>query len=226
MVSLVHVVGISVCNCRRLFGATKSYELRFVFLCRRKDDTDMSDPPQKTTKKKGYAETHTGHQYKIKADLKRKLFEMFTGQGMNRKHSLDFLRYVEHDLRTEEPQDVVNCRRAVEEQYNTLSQPQKRTLTTLLTHKMTEGVDDEINTVLNEEVLSVLPFLRRRSVRLRANSGMRKIRQDKIDLEFISDFMHNHCRYFLARALITVECSKTLFVLLQVEHVWIQSLCG
>ena len=99
MVSLVHVVGISVCNCRRLFGATKSYELRFVFLCRRKDDTDMSDPPQKTTKKKGYAETHTGHQYKIKADLKRKLFEMFTGQGMNRKHSLDFLRYVEHDLR-------------------------------------------------------------------------------------------------------------------------------
>ena len=45
----------------------------------------------------------------------------------------------------------------------------------------------------NDNVLAELPTLRKRSEELFQQSE-RKEREDKIDLQFVSDYMHDHCR--------------------------------
>lgn len=92
-----------------------------------------------------------------------------------------------------------------------------------MTH--TETDTDE---VLNEDALALFPSLRRRSADL-LGTGARKTRSDKIDLELISDFMHDYCRYVLL--LLNVDifrsafnlCLLSLFVMLQSEYIWQQN---
>jgi hypothetical protein len=48
---------------------------------------------------------------------------------------------------------------------------------------------------LDEELLSVLPFLKERAEKLRKmKNRSRKQRADAVDLDIIDDFMHEHCR--------------------------------
>ena len=49
------------------------------------------------------------------------------------------------------------------------------------------------NGTVNENMVALLPQLRDRSSILLASTG-RKEREDKVDLQFIVDFMHSFCR--------------------------------
>ena len=56
-----------------------------------------------------------------------------------------------------------------------------------------QGPYDQQCRARNDDVLAELPTLRKRSEELFQQSE-RKEREDKIDLQFVSDYMHNHCR--------------------------------
>ena len=83
------------------------------------------------------------------------------------------------------PQGNVDCCKAIEDQYESLNNSNKRLLVLTLTHK---------NGELNIQVLDTLPFLRRRCAQL-LEKPVRSERSDKIDLTSISDFIHDYCRY-------------------------------
>lgn len=113
-------------------------------------------------------------------------FGMFSRHRVDRESSLAFVHQVRRELGDQEAaEDSVQFCEAVEDQYKTLNQDGKRSLVSLLTHK--EGG-------CNEAVLQHLPFLRDRSEKLIRQPG-RKDRADKIDLSFVSHFMHDYCRY-------------------------------
>jgi hypothetical protein len=116
--------------------------------------------------------------------MKQQVFDMFLRNEMDAGDAVDFLHGIEKEL-DHVPNEIADFREVVQDQFNSLSQPQKRSLLSNLTHK-----DGE----LNVDVLECLPFLRNRSEKLLANP-YRKEREDKIDVSFISDFMHEYCRY-------------------------------
>lgn len=118
---------------------------------------------------------------------------MLAANRMGTSDSLAFLRNVEKELGYED-QKSVDFREAVEAQYNSLDQPGRRTLISHLTHN---------NGALNEDTIACLPFMRERSVKMIENP-VRKERSDKIDLGFISEFMHDYCRY------LSLYCTKQL----------------
>ena len=144
-------------------------------------DTTSTMPARK--KVKFYQDRHSATKYKAVANMKQRMFDMFTEFNMNRAEAREFLRSAEKTLGFES-QTECHFRTVIEEQYKSLGQMKKKALVLLLTHR--DGA-------LNEDVLQHLPFLRRRSRSL-LSSPDRKEREDKIDLTFISDFMHEHCR--------------------------------
>ena len=145
----------------------------------------MSDPPAKKQRKlKPHKLKHKSCQNKVKAEMKQQVFDMFSRNQFDAEDAVDFLHGVEKEL-DHVPNEIADFREVVQDQYQSLSQTKKRSLVSNLTHK-----DGE----LNVEMLECLPFLRNRSVKLLANPD-RKEREDKIDLSFISDFMHEYCRY-------------------------------
>lgn len=100
----------------------------------------------------------------------------------------DVLRYLENQLCGPRAQEVLTANNdaLISRVLDPLTLPQRNELIRLLTHSGDE---------LNAEVLAVYPTLRARSETLLATNRKRKTRSDKIDLQFISDFMHEHCRY-------------------------------
>ena len=85
------------------------------------------------------------------------------------------------------------------------NQSDKRSFIKLLTHK-----DGEIN----EDIVSALPFLAIRSKSL-LEQPVRKVRSDKIDLDFISEFVHNYCRYVDTSTIIDpVACSLIMLYIM------------
>ena len=139
--------------------------------------------------------------YKDKAKQKKTLKASFVELGMTRDEALLFLCEVQADMGSEST-EVINCREHIERQYNTLQQSEKRQLIKLLTHK--EGD-------LNNDVIACLPFLKKRSIKLLAKPE-RQERTDKIDLAFISQFMHDHCRYVNIYALLYRRFTCTLLI--------------
>ena len=68
----------------------------------------------------------------------------------------------------------------------------RNNLITLLTHTGPPGAEgNEMNT----DLLTFFPSLEKRSQKL-LEFKQRKCREDKIDTSFISDFMHDYCRYY------------------------------
>lgn len=141
----------------------------------------MSEQPLK--KPKLHKDKHKSRQNKVKAGMKNQLFDLFSQHQFNASDAVNFLHDVEKDL-DYEPEELCDFRKVVEEQWCQLSQPDKRSLISTLTHKGGE---------LNNDMLKCLPSLRSRSEKLLANPD-RKERNDKIDVTFISDFMHDYCR--------------------------------
>ena len=157
--------------------------------------TESTCPPRKKSKK--HKDKHTSNQYKALSAMMRKLFDMFDEYCLERDDALAFLQVAQQEL-GHEPEEATNFRNVVQEQYSSLTQKEKRTLIPLLTHTNNGAT-------VNESVLQCLPFLEDRSRYLLANPE-RKVRDDKIDLKFISDFMHDHCRYiFICNAICNNE---------------------
>ena len=142
----------------------------------------MSERPAK--KKKLHKEKHKSRQYKVISVMKQEVFDILSRNNFSAGDAVNFLHDVEKDL-DHVPKDLFSFREVVKDQFNQLSQPGKRSLISNLTHSR----DGE----LNDEMLDCLPFLRTRSEKLLANPD-RKERNDKIDVNFISDFMHDYCR--------------------------------
>lgn len=99
-----------------------------------------------------------------------------------------FLHDVEKRL-SFQPQGNVDCCKAIEDQYESLNNSNKRLLVSTLTHK---------NGELNIQVLDTLPFLRRRSAQL-LEKPVRSERSDKID------FILDYCRYVYLCILICIS---------------------
>ena len=111
------------------------------------------------------------------------MFSLFDAEQFTAEEIVNFLHEYEYNVGYV-PQETIACGEAIKNQYDKLAQSEKRTLISLLTHR--DGM-------LNQSVLDALPFLRQRSEELLQNP-VRKVRSDKIDLDFISEFMHEHCR--------------------------------
>jgi hypothetical protein len=132
---------------------------------------------------KPFADKEKSHQFKVKSAIKTKMFSLFDAEQFTAEEIVNFLHEYEYNVGYV-PQETIACGEAIKNQYDKLAQSEKRTLISLLTHR--DGM-------LNQSVLDALPFLRQRSEELLQNP-VRKVRSDKIDLDFISEFMHEHCR--------------------------------
>ena len=140
------------------------------------------------------------NRYKLFWEIKEQLFTtIFVTQRMDDCDAKEFLDYAMRDLdntavgnekrQQQAQEDIFN------EQLKSLSLVERNQLYRLLTHEKPQGDDDGGYWSLNEDMLGLFPFLRKRSsVLLNNMRDGRKTREDKIDLQFISDFMHNYCR--------------------------------
>jgi hypothetical protein len=128
--------------------------------------------------------------YKVFQKMKKELHEIFDRRGFqDTDDCLEYLAYVVKDLTCESTSVKKDI---IDNQLQSLSLPDRNSLITLLTHQSNSSSDDEAPR-LNESMLAIHPSLRKRSGEL-LEQKQRKIRSDKIDLQFISDFMHNYCR--------------------------------
>ena len=123
------------------------------------------------------------------------LHTKFSDRRMSDDDQLEFLQYMEYSVTGKKNKkrhvDITPFDSTVEFQLKSLPLTERNELIRLLTHKPGEEDDDD---VINEEMLTLLPSLQNRSMIL-LEKNARKQRADKIDLKFISDFMHDYCRY-------------------------------
>ena len=120
--------------------------------------------------------------YLIFQTMKKTLYKLFEANGMRHlEDCLSFLNYFEKDLA--ESSGRANLDTAISNQIESLTLPETNQLISLLSHQ---------NGELNNEILLAYPVIRPRSMLLLG--AERKMRKDKIDLQFISDFMHDYCR--------------------------------
>ena len=132
--------------------------------------------------------------YKEFVALRDDLHIKFSDRRMSDDDQLEFLQYMEYSVTGKRNKkrnvDITPFDSTVEFQLKSLPLTERNELIRLLTHKPGEEDDD----VINEEMLTLLPSLQNRSMSL-LEKNARKQRADKIDLKFISDFMHDYCRY-------------------------------
>ena len=127
-----------------------------------------------------------------KLQLKRKItnsvFELFDKHIITHPDDMrDIMKLVEQDVGVENTTSLA-IEEAVEKQRKHLTLHQRNDLCRLLTHNA-DGKPDI-------DILGVFPMLKERSHQLAATdaAGGRKERCDKIDLQFIEDYMHDYCR--------------------------------
>lgn len=135
-----------------------------------------------------YCNLKSTRQYEIKSTLKESVDKIFKQYKVeNKSDCVDCLRYVERALLQSQPQQqsIIYNDTVIQDQLTKLSLPSRNQLVRLLSHS---------EETLNEDVLNIFPSLRAKSEHL-LNTGRRKTRCDKMDVTFISDFMHAYCRY-------------------------------
>jgi hypothetical protein len=136
----------------------------------------------KNSSKLPFNEKKKSRKYEIMKKLKENIYTMFEDNGMTEMEDcVEFLTYMEKDLNNGTSRSSIET--AVANQMASLSLPDTNTLIALLSHQ---------NGELNEEMLQAFPAMRKRSTALLG--AVRKTRSDMIDLQFISDFMHDYCR--------------------------------
>lgn len=138
---------------------------------------------------KPFAMKSRKHQQMIFRDMKEKLDIMYADNFMDQTaHCVEFLDYCRAGLLQFDVQrEIVKAEEAISAQLQSLELAERNILIPLLTHL--EGC-------VNESMLNIFPSLEKRSQQLLLDIE-RKQREDKIDLEPISDFMHDYCRYIL-----------------------------
>lgn len=133
------------------------------------------------------------YQRKIRATIGREVMDIFMKHNVSVVDDMmeiwnvvakDFIGY---DVESSSFEDAFA---AQEKEY---SLQERYTLYRLLTHSPPKAADESAS--LNEDILKYLPFLRRKSQHiLEVDAKGRQERCDKIDLEFIDDYMHDYCR--------------------------------
>ena len=132
-----------------------------------------------------FSEKKSSRQYEIKSAIRDQVFNLCQDESMSDEEILDLLDYAKREyirlmkMVDQEPQ------LALEAALKGRTLSERNQLTRLLTHTA-EGE-------LNEKMLQIFPTLRCRSVGLHTASN-RKEREDKINTQFIVDFMHDICR--------------------------------
>ena len=146
-------------------------------------DTNKATHIPPASQPTAFANKSSTRKYEIKLKMKQDLMGIFNEEKMVTEDCLEFLKYMSkelHSISKSTPFDQV-----ITSQLDTLGLQERTSLIRSLTH---------CNGALNQDMLKIFPVLTKRSAKLLA-SGPRKVRRDKIDFKFISDFMHNHCRY-------------------------------
>ena len=136
---------------------------------------------------KSFSEMGQTTQYAIKKKIKREVDMLFVKYMIDRDADcLDCLKFIanHHQSHSTRDRNVKNDT-VINKVLSKLKLSDRDKLVRLLTHNGEE---------INNEVLEIHPSLRHRSEIL-LKAGARKTRRDKIDLQFISDFMHSACRY-------------------------------
>jgi hypothetical protein len=136
-----------------------------------------------------FASKDPEYQKKIQRQMRQQLFDTFSDNSMhNTVDCLAFLKSCEAQLGV--PAAGQDREEVMSTQLKTLSLPNRNRMISLLTHNSGK---------INTDMLEIFPGLEARSRELLQQSD-RKERCDKIDLMFVSDFMHDYCRYFLCAA--------------------------
>jgi hypothetical protein len=132
-----------------------------------------------------YEKKGKDRQRNIKNEIKQDFYDCLSKHGVSKTNDgLDILDHIRKSLG--EKTEVTDCRSAIYNQLKSLASLQDRNkLIQLLTHNSHGEV--------NNDMLKVFPVLEKRSKEL-ASRRERRVREDKIDLTFISDFMHDYCR--------------------------------
>ncbi len=129
-----------------------------------------------------FDEKERSTKYAIFRTIKKTIYELFEANGMRHLSDChDFLNYFEKNLADSSGRG--NLDTAISNQIESLTLPETNQFISLLSHQ---------NGELNEDILLAYPVIRTRSTLLLG--AERKMRKDKIDLQFISDFMHDYCR--------------------------------
>lgn len=135
----------------------------------------------KSTKK--FGDVKTSRKYEIMRGISDQMMALFAHNGIDTvDEGLEVLQYLETQICKH--RDKIS-KTIMDDQLASLELSDRTSLIRLLTH---------CGDKLNEDVLQMFPSLRARSKLLLGIMG-RKEREDKIDLQFIVDFMHNYCRY-------------------------------
>jgi hypothetical protein len=138
----------------------------------------------KTSSSKPYKSLNSSQQYKLKQKVASELDALLSKYNLNDydDNSSFFAYYHNQSYNSEDSKyrdEIITA------QYKSLSLADRTELTRLLSLK--EGQP-------NEEILHIFPSLRNKA-NYEAERRVRKVRHDKIELDFISEFMHGHCRY-------------------------------
>lgn len=132
-----------------------------------------------------YSSLNKSRKYFVKNDIKNNIDMLFWKHKVdNVQDCLDCLRFVEKSLLQSKPVQDLDSDTLIQSVMTKLKLSERNLLVKLLTHT---------NEDLNEDILKLFPSLRAKSEHL-LGAGKRKTRSDKIDLSFISDFMHGYCR--------------------------------
>lgn len=140
------------------------------------------------SKREDFSTLKKSRKYVIKSELRDAVDKLFQEYKINDEADrADCLGYIEKGLVKSQPLNPPpEPDNMIQAQLNSLeSLSDRNQLVRLLTHS--DGA-------LNEESLTLFPSLRPKSQHL-IHAIERKTRSDKIDLEFISQFMHEYCRY-------------------------------
>lgn len=160
-------------------------------------DSDCHDVPNSKRRKvgnemKNYDELSTKYREQVRREIGQSIFKQFRMSRVNftAGDMIDVVKFCCINMIGGDQTWDPSFHEKIRKQYNSLSLDERNNLCRLLTHIPNDGG-------LNEEMLSVLPlFFRKRSeILLRTDrDGGRKERNDKVDLQFIVDYMHDICR--------------------------------
>ena len=131
------------------------------------------------------------YQQEIKRNICKAIFEQFDKYKVYFVDDMwNIMGYVRDQIGPQK--DTTLARDSISKQYWSLPLPKRNEFCRLLTHQCSS---ENMKVELNEDVLTVLPFLRKRAKELLISDEVgRKVRSDKINLMFIENFMHDFCR--------------------------------
>jgi hypothetical protein len=144
-----------------------------------------------------FKEKSRASKYRIKQNFTDDFLQMCENERMTDEEVVGLL---DHMKRKIQKSGNVERKDAIQICLSEKSLKERNDLTVLLTHS---------NGELNVPMLDIFPTLRSRSMLLLASSG-RKEREDKIDLSFVNEFMHGHCRFALLLNVLIMCCVDML----------------